>query len=54
MEKGTLTIFAGLPLILAGIVALKVTGLNLFWAAIALGAVIACFGGITLAQKAAD
>jgi hypothetical protein len=53
MEKGSLLIFAGLPLILAGIVALKVTGLDIAWGAIALGAVIACYGGITLSLKAA-
>ena len=53
MEKGTFIIFAGLPLILGGIFALKITGFDIAWAAIALGAVIAIYGGITLSMKAA-
>jgi hypothetical protein len=52
MEKGTFITLAGLPMILAGIVGLKVTGLNLCWIPLAAGAIIACYGGITLSLKA--
>jgi hypothetical protein len=52
MQRGTLFIFAGLPIGLFGIVATKWTGLPIFWAAIALGAAIAIAGGIQNAQQA--
>jgi hypothetical protein len=46
MQKGSLLIFAGLPLIVAGVVMLKFTGLNIWWAMVALGAIVGVTGGI--------
>jgi hypothetical protein len=51
MQKGTLLIFAALPLILGGVVLLKVTGLTFWWAAVALGAAIGTTGGIQVSQN---
>jgi hypothetical protein len=52
MQKGTLMIFAGLAIGFAGVVTTKWTGLSMFWAVIALGAVIAVAGGIRNSQPA--
>lgn len=52
MQKGTAEIFLGLGLIIVGILALKMTDRALFWALIALGAVIGCHGGIAVSQRA--
>ena len=52
MQKGTAAIFLGLGLILVGVLALKMTDRALFWAVIALGAVIGCHGGIAVSQRA--
>jgi hypothetical protein len=46
IQKGSILIFGGLPLILAGVVLIKVTGLSIWWALIALGALMATAGGI--------
>jgi len=51
MQRGTAEIFLGLGLIVLGIVALKMTDMNLFWALIALGAVIGSKGGISVSQR---
>lgn len=45
-QRGTFFIFGGVPLIVAGILALKFTGIDASWALIALGAIISCYGAI--------
>ena len=52
MQRGTAEIFLALGLILIGIMGLKLTDMNIFWAAIALGAAVGCHGGISVSQKA--
>ena len=52
MQRGSAEIFLGIGLILLGIVALKLTDLNYWWAAIALGAAIGSKGGISVSQRA--
>lgn len=52
MQRGSAEIFLGLALILIGIMGLKLTDMNLFWAAIAFGAAIGCHGGISVSQRA--
>ncbi len=46
MQKGSLFIVLGLATLIAGVLALKLTDLNYFWALIALGAVVGVSGGI--------
>ncbi|MFO0662716.1 MAG: hypothetical protein U0174_02135 [Polyangiaceae bacterium] len=48
MQRATPLIFAGIALIVAGCLGLKMTGLNYWWAAIALGAIVGCTGGIKI------
>ncbi len=52
MQRGTAEIFLGIGLILLGILGLKLTDLNYWWAAIALGAVIGSHGGVSISQRA--
>jgi hypothetical protein len=52
MQKGTAEIFLGLGLIIVGILALKLTDRTLWWALIALGAIVGCHGGISVSQRA--
>jgi hypothetical protein len=52
MQRGSAEIFLALGLILIGIMGLKLTDMNLFWVAIALGAVVGCHGGISVSQRA--
>lgn len=52
MQRGTAEIFLGIGLILLGILALKLTDLNYWWGAIALGAVVGSKGSISIAQRA--
>jgi hypothetical protein len=52
MQRGTVEIFFGLGVILIGVVSLKLTDLNYWWAAIALGAVVGVHGGISISQSA--
>jgi len=52
MQRGTAEIFLGIGLILMGILALKLTDSNLWWAAIALGAAVGSHGGIAVSQRA--
>jgi len=52
MQRGTAEIFLGLGLIVLGILALKMTDMNLFWGLIALGAAIGSKGGISISQRA--
>ncbi|MBX3227597.1 MAG: hypothetical protein KIT84_14680 [Labilithrix sp.] len=52
MQRGTAEIFLGIGLILLGILALKLTDQNYWWAAIALGAAVGSKGGIAISQRA--
>ncbi|MBS2013052.1 MAG: hypothetical protein JST00_09205 [Deltaproteobacteria bacterium] len=52
MQRGSAEIFLGIGLIIIGILALKMTDVNLWWAAIALGAVLGSKGGISISQRA--
>lgn len=52
MQRGSAEIFLGLGLIILGILGMKLTDLNLFWAAIVLGAAVGCHGGIAISQRA--
>jgi len=52
MQRGSAEIFLGIGLIIIGILALKMTDLNLWWGAIALGAIIGSHGGISVSLKA--
>ncbi len=52
MQRGTAEIFLGIGLILLGILALKLTDQNYWWAAIALGGAIGSKGGISISQRA--
>ena len=51
MQRGTALIVLGLGLIVMGILALKLTDRNLFWALIAAGAATASRGGISISQR---
>jgi uncharacterized membrane protein HdeD (DUF308 family) len=51
IQKGSMFVFAGLPMILAGVVMLKFTGLNIWWALVAAGAMVGVAGGIQIAQN---
>ncbi|HRG95235.1 MAG TPA: hypothetical protein PLR99_03230 [Polyangiaceae bacterium] len=52
MQRGTAFIFLGIGTILAGVLALKLTDMNVYWAVIALGGGLGCFGGISVSQRA--
>ena len=52
MQRGSAQIFLGIGLIIIGILGLKLTDMNLWWASIALGAAIGSAGGISISQKA--
>ena len=52
MQRGTALLFLGIGIILAGILSLKLTDMNICWAIIALGAVIGATGGISISQRA--
>lgn len=52
MQRGSAEIFLALGLILIGILGLKLTDMNLFWALIALGGIVGCHGGISVSQRA--
>ncbi len=51
MQRATPLIFAGIAMIFAGVFALKWTGLNYWWALVALGAAVGCTGGIKISQN---
>lgn len=51
MQRGSALIFLGLVLLFIGVVALKVTGRDLFWVVVAAGAVVGASGGISISQK---
>lgn len=52
MQRGTAEIFLGLGLIVLGILALKLTDLNYWWASIALGAMVGSHGAIAVSRSA--
>ena len=45
-QRGTFLIFGGVPLIIAGILGLKLTGIDLCWVLIAGGAIVSIVGAI--------
>jgi hypothetical protein len=51
IQKGTFHIFAGLHVILAGVLLMKMTHMDLFWAVTALGAIVAGRGAIAVSQS---
>lgn len=52
MQRGTAEIFLAIGMILIGILALKLTDHNYWWALIALGSAVGSHGGISIAQRA--
>ncbi len=52
MQRGTALMAAGIGLIIMGILALKLTDRNLWWALIALGGIVGSVGGISVSEKA--
>lgn len=52
MQRGSMEIFLGMAVLVIGVLALKLTDLDHWWAAIALGAVIGCHGAISVSQRA--
>lgn len=52
MQRGSAEIFLGIGLIILGVLALKLTDLNYWWGAIALGAAVGSKGGIAISQRA--
>ncbi len=52
MQRGTALVFLGIGTIIAGILALKLTDMNICWAIIAAGAAIGSHGGISVSQRA--
>lgn len=51
MQRGSAEIFLGLGLVIIGILALKLTDQNYWWAAIALGAAVGSHGAIGVSQR---
>jgi len=52
MQRGTAFLFLGIFTVLAGILSLKLTDMNVCWALIALGGIIGSAGGISISQRA--
>jgi len=52
MQRGSALMIAGVGLIVMGVLALKLTDRNLFWAMIALGAAVGSWGGIQVSERA--
>ena len=52
MQRGSAEVFLGIGLIVIGIFGLKLTDLNYFWAALALGAIVGCHGAISVSERA--
>jgi len=52
MQRGSLLMVFGLALLISGVIAIKLTDLNLCWAAIAAGAIIGSYGGIQVSKRA--
>jgi hypothetical protein len=54
MHRGSVQIFLGMFLILAGIVMIKMTDQNMWWALIVLGAIVGSKGGIEVSRLAGE
>jgi hypothetical protein len=52
MQRGSAEVFLGISLIIIGILGLKLTDMDLFWALLALGGIVGCHGGISVSQRA--
>ncbi len=52
MQRGSVEVFAGIGLVIIGILALKLTDVNYWWACIALGAIVGCHGAIQVSERA--
>jgi hypothetical protein len=50
LQKGTIQLFAGLTILLAGIVTLLLTRENYGWAVVVLGAAVGCSGGFKVSR----
>ena len=50
MHRGSVQVFVGLFLIMGGIVMIKMTDQNMWWALIALGAFVGSKGGIEVSR----
>lgn len=51
MQRGSAEIFLALGMIIVGILALKITDHNYWWALMATGAALGCKGGISIAER---
>jgi len=51
MQRGSAEIFLGLGLVIIGILALKLTDMNYWWASIALGAAVGSKGAISISER---
>ncbi len=52
MQKGSLMIFGGFPLVVVGILLLKLVGGNFGWVPLAIGFCISVAGGVTISKTA--
>ncbi len=50
LQKGTVQLFIGLHLLLAGVIGLLLTHEDFLWALVALGAAVACIGSFKLSD----
>ena len=50
LNQGTVRLFAGLLLLLAGVLALLLTHEDYFWALVALGVVVGCMGAFKISD----
>lgn len=51
MQRGSAEVFLGIGLVLIGVLSLKLTDLNYWWACIALGAAVGAHGAIAISQR---
>ncbi len=52
MQRGSAEVFLAIGLVVVGILGLKLTDYNYFWALIALGGVVGCHGAISVSERA--
>lgn len=52
MQRGSAEIFLAIGLIVVGFFGLKLTDLDIWWAAIALGGAVGCHGAISVSSRA--